>query len=314
MDKQTDQNVFVFSNPTVAPAVEGAKSRSFTGVAYSGDKISGHYYWGDVVFDLETMSLPAKLPALLDHDVSQRCGFVTEHSKGADGLKVNGKLLNNQYGKDIASDSDDGFPWQMSVRIDPSRIEELMVGASTVVNGRTFAGPITVFRDSTLREVSFTPMGWDSQTSATAMSRGAPQGATSMTPEQIAAMQAENTRLAAENTKLTADLGAAVEAKTTAETALTSFSKAARTEQVKSLFADLGKEFKEDAPEVLAFTVMDAAGFSAAASLLRDAKKAALPETLFSHQAQAGQPAPAAEINPLLADAQARAAAHTGTR
>ena len=70
----------------------------------------------------------------------------------------------------VAQDSDDGFPWQMSVRIDPSAIEEIQAGASVTVNGKVHQGPITVFRGGRIREVSFCALGADDNTNAVAAS------------------------------------------------------------------------------------------------------------------------------------------------
>ncbi len=33
--------------------------------------------------------------------------------------------MSNEFGAQVAQDSDDGFPWQMSVRIEPTAIEEI---------------------------------------------------------------------------------------------------------------------------------------------------------------------------------------------
>jgi hypothetical protein len=37
-------------------------------------------------------------------------------------------LLSNKYGQEVAQDSDEGYPWQMSVYIDPGSIEEVERG------------------------------------------------------------------------------------------------------------------------------------------------------------------------------------------
>ena len=42
-------------------AVEGegqTRKRKFSGVAYSGDVISNHWYWGNVLFELSSISVP----------------------------------------------------------------------------------------------------------------------------------------------------------------------------------------------------------------------------------------------------------------
>lgn len=320
----TENRKFSFSAvPQFAMDGQGAAAkRKFSGVAYSGEVIPGHWYWGNVVFELGSMSVPAKLPALIDHDRGKRAGYVTDHTvSDTSGFLVTGNLLTNESGKAVAQDSDEGFPWQMSVHIEPGSIEEVGVGTNVTVNGRNLTGPLTVFRNSSITEVSFTATGWDSNTSAAAMSRGgepspSSQGDTAMDLKQlqdrVAALEAEKTSLQASNTQLSADLK-------TANEALTKFSADARTAAVQLLFSDIGREFKEDDSSVKQFSAMSQEAFDATAALMRDQfKKPAapaaptLPASLFSHAANggaAGAPnatAPAVD-NPLMADAQKRA-------
>lgn len=313
---------FSVSSPmqfSVVPGGEGAPAkRKFSGKAYSGEVIDNHWYWGNVIFDMATMTVPPKLPALIDHSRSQRAGYVTESSiDNANGFTVSGNLLTNEHGKAVAQDSDDGFPWQMSVHIEPRSIEEFAAGEQVTVNGRQFTGPLTVFRNSTIVEVSFTATGQDSNTAAVAMSRGGVQqpsstGDSLMTPEQIAAMQQENATLKANNATLTQERDAA-------RTDLDKFSKERRTGDIKNLFSAIGREYKEDDAEVKAFSAMDQAGFDAMAGMLRSQFKK--PEgqqpnnpALFSHQAAQGTQNPNnpqnndAEENSLLKDAEKRAA------
>lgn len=147
------------ANPFEIGTVTENQKRRFSGVAYSGEPIQGHYYWGDVIFDLESMQIDTPLAALLDHDTGRRVGVVTQVSKdNASGLKVEGDLLTNQFGQQVAQDSDEGFPWQMSVYIDPASIEEVERGEVNV-NGRTLQAPITIFRGGRIREVSFCALG-----------------------------------------------------------------------------------------------------------------------------------------------------------
>ena len=313
-----DNSKFTFAvTPTIA-AAEAGGSRKFTGLAYSGKPITGHYYWGSVVFDLSSMSVPPKLPALVDHDRALRAGYVTSFSvsDGA-GFTVAGNLLSNASGSAVASESDEGFPWQMSIHIEPGSTEEVQPGNSVVVNGQTLAGPITVFRNSVVKEVSFTATGYDSNTTATAFTRpsgndnppSTSTGDATMTPEQIAAMQAENARLLAANT-------AATQAAADADAKLKKFSQDTRLAAIMSLYTDTKREFKADAPEVLAFSNMDQAAFDMTAKMLRDAAPKAPEQSqnpgLFSHVAGQGaetgtNTTGAAPVNPLLADAQERA-------
>jgi hypothetical protein len=296
--------------------------RQFSGVAYSGEVIKKHWYWGDVVFDLHSMSVPSKLPALIDHDRGARCGYVLEHdiSENA-GLTVKGNLLSNTHGAAVAAESDEGFPWQMSVHIEPGSVEEVMSGSSVTVNGRSFAGPITVFRNSKIAEVSFTATGWDSNTSAAAMSRGGQQ---SPNPEGESSMdlQAKVDALEAEKTSLQASI-ADKDAKLAAANAeLAKFSADARKAAVTQLFSDIGRPAPEAGKEDATFKQfcdMPAEAFAATASIMREQaskasaeKPTALPTGLFGHVAVDGQavkPAASGDVNPLLANAQNRATA-----
>ena len=318
---------FSVSNPMKFSTVEteggaGAKKRKFSGVAYSGEVIDNHWYWGNVIFDMSTMTVPAKLPALIDHSRSKRAGYVTDSSiDNTTGFTVNGVLLSNEDGQAVAQDSDEGFPWQMSVHIEPRSIEEFAAGEPVVVNGRSLTGPLTVFRNSTIVEVSFTATGQDSNTAAVAMSRGGVQqptqtGETFMTPEQIAAMQQENATLKASNATLTQERDAA-------RTDLEKFSKERRENDIKNLFSDVGREYKADDAEVKAFSDMPQAAFDVMAGMLRSQFKkpaaagagaGAAGAALFSHAAtggnnpnQQGQQQAEAEENALLKDAEKRA-------
>lgn len=301
-------------------AVEGEGSsakRRFSGIAYSGEVITEHWYWGNVVFDLSSITVPPKMPALIDHDRGLRAGFVTDSGLEPSGLRVRGQLLTNDSGQAVAKDSDDGFPWQMSVHITPGRVEEIMAGTKTTVNGKELMGPLTVFKDSVLKEVSFTATGWDSNTTATALSRPSggilqppSTGEMSMTEDEIKAMQADNARLKAESE-------ASKAAATAANEAAAKFSKERRTADITTLFGVLGREFKADDPQVLAFAAMDQAGFDLTASMLREQATKTKPaanaatQALFSHQAQTGgqgsEQTAAPATNPLLPDAKKRA-------
>ena len=113
MSAQKPLPCLTFAAAFDAPAADTAAERHFSGVAYSGELIPGHWAWGNLVFDLDTMTLPARLPVLLEHDRYQRAGvidrFAVDHEKG---LTVSGYLLDTEPGRAIASDSDAGFPWQ----------------------------------------------------------------------------------------------------------------------------------------------------------------------------------------------------------
>lgn len=265
----------------VAKQAEEGKKRTFTGVAYSGEVIQGHYWWGDVVFDLDTMQVKTPLGALIDHDTGRRAGVVTSFNKdNQGGLQVVGDLLSNKYGQEVAQDSDEGYPWQMSVYIVPGSIEEVERG-EVEVNGKTLKAPITVFRNGVIREVSFCALGADDNTSAVAASHNPKQfnkqEDTDVTEEEkakAAQQQAEQERDAALNE-------------------LKQFKEQKRKDDIAALEAELKIQFS--AEDKSSYAEMDEAAFTFATKQLRQfsaPKNDKHPNNLqhlFKHQAQGGQ-------------------------
>ena len=185
-------------------AVSGEEPRKFSGIANSGRPF-GLGIW-QVVIDFDGIRLKDKIAFLVDHEGGKRAG-VGKLSVTSEGLYAEGTLLNNEYGRAVAEESDQGFPWEMSVYAQSARIEELKAGEKTSVNGREVQGPMLIMRDCAVREVSFTAVGVDGNTHAVALSDdGKPaafdyqpkQEHLSMTPEE----QAEFDQLKADKAKL----------------------------------------------------------------------------------------------------------------
>lgn len=266
----------------VAKQAEEGKKRTFTGVAYSGEVIQGHYWWGDVVFDLDTMQVKTPLGALIDHDTGRRAGVVTSFNKdNQGGLQVVGDLLSNKYGQEVAQDSDEGYPWEMSVYISPGSIEEVERGEVTV-NGRTLKAPITIFRHGVIREVSFCALGADDNTSAVAASH---------TPKQFNKQQ-EDTDV----TELEKEKEARIAAEKQRDDALTElkqFKEKKRADDIAALETELKVQFS--AEDKSSYTLMDDAAFTFATKQLRqfsapkNDKQPNSLQHLFKHQAQIGQ-------------------------
>lgn len=165
-------NIYLLSEVNVADAPADADKslpRKFSGVANSG-KPFNHY--GDMaVIDLSDLTYKDNIPALLLHDRAQRCGFGALNVSNNQ-LMMTGYLLDNQFGREIAAESDAGFPWQMSVHVDASSTDYLGNNDTATVNGQTVTGPITILRNCSILEVSFTPTGVDAETSALALTNG----------------------------------------------------------------------------------------------------------------------------------------------
>lgn len=158
--------IYLLSAANVAAAQDGA-ARRFTGIANSGKPFI--YEGRTAIIDLSSLRFADNLPALIDHDRAKRAGF-GKLSIVNNQLSISGTLLANEHGKAIADDGDAGFPWQMSAHIVPAAIEDLPAGKQKTVNGQLLAGPLRILKNALAREISFTPTGVDSQTSAVVLS------------------------------------------------------------------------------------------------------------------------------------------------
>ena len=285
-DKQTQDppsSAFQFKTQPfdVVKQTEEGKKRTFTGVAYSGEVIQGHYWWGDVVFDLDTMQIKTPLGALIDHDTGKRAGVVRSFTKdNQGGLQVAGDLLSNKNGQEVAQDSDEGYPWQMSVYIVPGSIEEVERG-EVVVNGKTLKAPITIFRNGVIREVSFCALGADDNTSAVAASH---------TPKQF------NKQEDTDVTELEKEKEARIAAEQQRDAALNElkqFKEQKRNDDIAALESELKVQFS--AEDKKSYTEMDESAFTFATKQLRqfsapkNDKQPNNLQNLFKHQAQGGQ-------------------------
>lgn len=269
-DEKPNQYCFQLGQLSVDSAEEGKKKRTFSGVAYSGEPITDHWYWDRIIFDLDSMEVKGRIPALLEHSPRQRAGAINTHSiDHQTGLTVSGDLMSNEFGTQVAQDSDDGFPWQMSVRIEPSAIEEIQAGASVSVNGKIHQGPITVFRGGRIREVSFCALGADDNTNAVAASHTPKtnfnQEDTDVT--ELEQAKARITELEEKNTNLEKDIQ--------------KFKADKREEDIKSLETVLNKQFS--AEEKTSYTNMDDSSFAFMSQQMK--------------QFAGGQPTPAPQQN-----------------
>lgn len=292
-EHKPNQYCFQVGNLNVDQAEEGKKKRTFSGVAYSGEVITDHWYWDRIIFDLDSMQIKGRIPALLDHSTRQRAGAINSHSiDHQNGLTVSGDLMSNEFGTQVAQDSDDGFPWQMSVRIEPSAVEEIQAGASVTVNGKVHQGPITVFRGGRIREVSFCALGADDNTNAVAASHSPKQF---NQPEDTDVTELEKAQ--AKITELEGQVNTLTEQNK-------QFAAAKREAEITALGKDLGKEFS--AEDIEEMKKLDDGAFAFSAKQLRQfsagsQQPPATPQTqqtpsvnpafahLFTHQANPGQ-------------------------
>lgn len=275
---------FVASNA----AGDTNRKRTFSGIAYSGDTVS---YWGEsMVIDLSSIILPDPCPILMDHDRDRPVGH-GQLSVRDNVLHAEGALLGNETARSLASDADDGFPWQFSVYAEPGPVEEVSAGTSIQVNGRTLQGPVTVLRNSRIRELSFTPTGVDFRTEAHVLSAHARRLTSNPTKEKpmptIEELQSQIAQLSAQAKTSADEIKAANDRAASAEQALAKHKRDARLSAVKGVFASLGRLIEEKDAEV--YLSMPDAAWDRVAADLSKAKPAKAPDHLFSELAT-GEP------------------------
>nr|WP_314523054.1 hypothetical protein [uncultured Acinetobacter sp.] len=283
METDNEQSRFLFALSALdIPKAEEGKKRTFQGTAYAGGRVDGHWYWGrtGVVFDLDGIEIPVPTPLLGEHFSMSRVGVVKSVNVKQD-IKVEGDFLSNQQAQEFVQDSDDGFPFQMSMFIDPGSIEEVEQGVSVTVNGQSFTGPVAVFRNNRIREFTICSTGADRNTAIKAFS-GKPNhqsqqedtDVTELEKEKAARIEAEKQRDAIQNE-------------------LKQFMATKRTEDIAALETELKIQFS--AEDKTAYTLMDDTTFAFTTKQLRQ----------FSAGGQGGQPsqqpASANQPNPALA-------------
>lgn len=284
--KTSPLNIKLSAALPVALATRADDVRTFKGVANSGKPFGYGGY--PTVVDLAELSHKASVPVLLEHSPLKMAG-VCSLSVTADGLIAEGSLLSNEFGTQIAEAADQGFPWEMSVYAQAESYEELAAGAVLSVNGNEVTGPAVILRRCTIREVSFTAVGVDSETEAVVLSDGSPLPdifkqplELSMTPEEKQAFD----DLKAEVDTLKAE-------KAEAEKKLKEAEAAAKKNQIKAKLSAAGfKEGEDGKFEGLSdatMTVLLSADIEAAEAMIADltpkVAQSAVPPALLSEGA-----------------------------
>lgn len=142
---------------------------------YTGGVIKNHWYWDDLVMDLDGIKLSKKkYPILEDHETSRKIAFSGKPMVKDGQLVIDPDttvFVDTEVSKEFQKLSKQGFPFQSSLRGVPRRIERIQEGTETQVNGFSLKGPGTVWREWEYMEGSVCVFGWDDKTSASAFSK-----------------------------------------------------------------------------------------------------------------------------------------------
>jgi phage head maturation protease len=262
---------------TPTPTDEDGPVR-FAGLAYSGGVIPGYGNLGDAAIDLASLRLPERAVfALVDHDPKARAGQLRAEVRDG-GIHVEGHLFRgSSAGQEVAALFAEGAPWQLSVGLQ-ARVEHTPKPRPIAINGQALRLH-TVFRDASLREVSFVPVGADPGTrvAAFALTQEDPRMTDhSDDAPDLAAMQRQIATLTAE--------------RDAALSALAQLKRSVRDQALTTLAVQLGRDLEADERDILG-SIDDRAYAVLSASLLR---KPPVPEHLLREQATDGR-APVAE-------------------
>lgn len=282
------------STPISVNNDEAKKRRTFDAEVYSGGLIDNHWYWGrtGVVIDLEGLKLKPKTGLVEDHFGGTRVGVATSYDVNGS-FKAKGHFLSNPRATEIVQDIDEEYPFQMSWWADPESIEEIASGKTVNVNGQTFTGPLHVFRNVRVHEITICGVGADTQTTIEAFSG---KSNPNPTKEETDVTELEQAKAAQKQAEKERDDALAD---------LKKFKADKREEDIKLLETSLNKQFS--AEEKTSYTNMDDASFAFMSQQLKQfsgqqpappagqqpqQKTNTVPahlQHLFSHQATGGQ-------------------------
>lgn len=146
---------------------EEKKKASMLG--YSGGIIKDHWLFGDLAIDVSGINFKSnKIPILEQHDVDRKIGIAKKPDLSDNKVFFNEiDLLDNVVANEFYDNAKQGFPYQASISIRPTKIEEISDGTESEVNGYKMKGPAVIFRESNFRESSVVVFGADPKTNST---------------------------------------------------------------------------------------------------------------------------------------------------
>jgi len=143
---------------------------------YTGGVIENHWWWDNLIMDLEGVKFRQKVyPILENHETDRKVGFHQKPIVTADGgIQLDPEksgFVDTPHSQEFRKLSKEGFPYQASLYGKPSKIQRFGEDEEVVVNGHKVKGPGTVWREWEYKESSVCVFGWDSKTKSSAFSR-----------------------------------------------------------------------------------------------------------------------------------------------
>lgn len=137
---------------------EENKPRRFKATAYTGVDVGR--FWGRMVINSSGIQRGKHTAMLVEHNDGAPVGVADEMEVDKTGkVSLSGYLLSEKASEGRSSHlmalADEGFPLKMSVGVRFLKHHDLEEGAEEEINGRKFAGPMTVIDECHLFETSF---------------------------------------------------------------------------------------------------------------------------------------------------------------
>ena len=169
-DSKSQRSALNLTAPLVLAAAGGDGSegpKGFLITAYTGGPVE-RCWGGQLIIAVAGIRANAKMPILREHARDRVVGFSTKVWKEGASLLLQGEFSGKtQDGQEVQALAEEGFPWQASIGVWPSKIKILESDKeSEKVNGQVINGPAEIWLESYVREVSFCAIGADAETAA----------------------------------------------------------------------------------------------------------------------------------------------------
>lgn len=165
-DEHSQRAALKLSAPVHAAAGEEERP-GFLITAYTGAVIDLGWM-GKLVINTAGIRTKSKMPVLREHRRDRVVGHAVKSWIDGSNLFIRGEYSQKtRDGREVRDLGDEGFPWEASIGVWPKKVKMLESDKEIVtVNGQEMAGPLEIWTESEVREVSFVALGADDQTAA----------------------------------------------------------------------------------------------------------------------------------------------------
>ncbi|MCC6491916.1 MAG: Mu-like prophage major head subunit gpT family protein [Pirellulales bacterium] len=138
---------------------------------YNGGALRIEGYDLPVVIDLAGLAEGNVLVANLDHDPTKRVGNFQVRNDGQTLVAFGVASAATAARDEVVNSAANGYQWQASLEVQPTKLETVKRGQTVAVNGRTFQGPLYVTRRGVLKGFAFVSHGADDDTTVSIAAR-----------------------------------------------------------------------------------------------------------------------------------------------